>query len=193
MPTPPSPMTASVIASSPEKTRKSSGTAAHTSAICEMLPLASFTPDDVGNLSQAQQRRSFDVRSGATGDVVQHQRLGRRFGNRLEVLVDAFLRGLVVVGRCGQDVVHARTRRRLLWFCDGLARVVRGRARHDGHAAAGSLNRQVDYAQPLVMSQSRRLAGGAARAPGSRCPTRPASAPVRAAPVRPCCHLAGRE
>ena len=48
MPTPPSEMTGSVTASSPEKTRKSSGTALHTSAICEMLPLASFTPMMLG-------------------------------------------------------------------------------------------------------------------------------------------------
>src|SRR5207302_327625 len=42
MPTPPTATTGNVTASSPEKTRKVSGTAWQTSAICDMLPLASF-------------------------------------------------------------------------------------------------------------------------------------------------------
>ena len=43
-PVPPREITGRVMASSPEKTRKCSGTALQTSAICAILPLASFTP-----------------------------------------------------------------------------------------------------------------------------------------------------
>ena len=48
IPAPPSEITGSVMASSPEKTRKCSGTALQISAICAMLPLASFTPMILG-------------------------------------------------------------------------------------------------------------------------------------------------
>src|SRR5579864_3310712 len=52
MPTPPSAITGIVMASSPEKTRKLSGTWLKTSAICEMLPLASFTAMILGILAR---------------------------------------------------------------------------------------------------------------------------------------------
>jgi hypothetical protein len=70
-----------------------------------------FDGDDVRDLGQAQQCGRFDVRTRASRDVVQHQRLGGGFGDGLEMLINAFLRGLVVVGRRGQDVVDAGTRR----------------------------------------------------------------------------------
>ena len=117
---------------------------------------------DVRDFGQTQQRGRFDVGAGAASDVVQHQRLGRGFGDRLEVLVNAFLRGLVVVGRRGEDVVDARARRDFLCLGDGLASVVGSCTRHDGHAAAGSLDGQVDNAQPFVVRQGRRFASGAA-------------------------------
>ncbi len=44
MPAPPTAITGSVSASSPESTRKPGGTAAQISHICVMLPDASFTP-----------------------------------------------------------------------------------------------------------------------------------------------------
>src|SRR5579864_5399186 len=52
MPTPPRAITGIVMASSPEKTRKLSGTWLKTSAICEMLPLASFTAMMLGILAR---------------------------------------------------------------------------------------------------------------------------------------------
>ena len=162
IPTPPSPMTArrdGVVAGKNEEIFR------HRSANFGDLPDVAagfFDGHDVGDFGQAQQRGRFDIGSGSAGDVVQHQRLGRGFGNRLEVLVNAFLRGLVVVGRRGEDVVDARARRNFLCLGDGLAGVVGGCARHDGHAAAGGLDGQVDNAQPFVVRQSRRLASGAA-------------------------------
>ena len=41
-------MSGTVSASSPDSTRKSAGTARTMSAICDMLPAASFTPTIVG-------------------------------------------------------------------------------------------------------------------------------------------------
>ena len=48
MPRPPTAISGSVNASSPDSTMKSDGTARHTSHICDMLPDASFTPTIFG-------------------------------------------------------------------------------------------------------------------------------------------------
>src|SRR5271166_5140281 len=78
------------------------------------------------------------------------------------MLIDTLLRGLVVVGRGGQNIVNARARRDFLRLGDGFARVVRRGASHDGHTTVGGLDGQVNHAQPLVVQESRRLAGSAA-------------------------------
>ena len=63
---------------------------------------------NVRDLSQPRQRGRFDVRAGASGNVVEDDRLVHGFRDGAEVAVLAFLRRLVVVGRSGQDGVDAR-------------------------------------------------------------------------------------
>ena len=86
--------------------RKSSGTCCITLAICEILPDASFTPT---MFSICGSRASV---AGSTLTPVRpctlYTMIGRRIGrgDGLVVLVEPFLRGLVVVRRDGQDAVR---------------------------------------------------------------------------------------
>src|SRR5208337_1349232 len=66
-PTPPSAITGRVTASSPDSTRKPSGTEFSASAICAMFPLASFTPAILAtslNLARVAGSRLAEVRPG---------------------------------------------------------------------------------------------------------------------------------
>ena len=76
-----------------------------------MLPEASFTPDDVVDLREALQRCGLDVDAGAALHAVDDDRESDGRGDRLVVLVQAFLRGLVVVRRDGEDAVGAQALR----------------------------------------------------------------------------------
>ena len=63
---------------------------------------------DVRQLGQADDRLRLDVLAGAAGDVVDADRDLDRFGQGLEVLVEAFLGRLVVVGGDDQRGIGAR-------------------------------------------------------------------------------------
>ena len=96
------------------------------------------------------------------GHVVEHDRQRRALGDRLEVLIQAFLRRLVVVRRHRQQAVGAdafHVARQL----DHLARVVAAGAGQHRHAAVGFFDDELDDAQLLAMAQRRRFAGRAAR------------------------------
>ena len=71
-------------------------------------PLASLMPDDVGMLGQPERGGGPQIDGGAAGDVVEADRRGGRVGDGDEVAEQAFLGGLVVVGRGAEDVVDAR-------------------------------------------------------------------------------------
>ncbi len=74
-----------------------------------------------------------------------------------------FLRGLVVVGRSRQDGVDARARRYFLSFGHCFLRRVGSCAGDDRNASGDDFDGHVDDAQPLVVRESRRFPGRAAR------------------------------
>src|ERR1044071_3431738 len=90
---------------------------------------------DVLDLSRQPQRRpGRDVRGGAPRHVVEHDGQPRdRLRHRAEVLVQALLRRLVVVGRDDEHGVGARLLRRAR-VLDGVRRRVAARARDDPRA-----------------------------------------------------------
>ena len=135
-----------------------------TSAICVMLPLASFTPAMMLGTSHRRARvEGSRLAAGSAGNVVENDWLVDGFGDGAEMAILAFLRGLVVVGRSGEDRVHARPRSDFFRFGHCFLRGVRGRAGHDGHASGGDFDGHVDHVQPFVVRERGRLAGGAAR------------------------------
>ena len=102
------------------------------------------------------------VHAGPAGNVVEHDRQRRRLGDRLEVLVEAFLRRLVVVRRdrqqpVGADALHVARQ------LDHFPRVVSAGAGQHGHLALGFLDDQLHHAQLVAMRQRRRLARRPAR------------------------------
>ena len=119
--------------------------------------------NDVGNLGEARQGCGFEVGGGAAGNVVKDDGLvADGFGDRFEMAVLAFLRGLVVVGRGGEDVVDSGARGDLFRFLDGVVGGVGRRAGHDGDASGHDFDGGVDDVEPFVVGESGRLAGGAA-------------------------------
>ncbi|MNT33319.1 hypothetical protein D3C72_1692410 [compost metagenome] len=117
--------------------------------------------DDAGHLRQAQHGVVRHIGDGAAGHVVQHHgQVADGFGDGLEVLVLALLRGLVVVGndlelRVGADALGE------LGELDGFLGRVRAAAGHHGHAAPGLLDGYADDFAVLFHIDRRRFAGGA--------------------------------
>ena len=156
-------MTGSVTASSPEKTRKRFGHDVDRFGDLRHVAAGFFDADDVGNLGEARQGRGFEIGGGASGHVVENDRLvADGFGDGLEMAVLAFLRGLVVVGRGGEDAVDAGARGDFFRLLDGVVRGVGGRAGHDGDASGDDFDGGVDDVQPFVVGERGSLAGGAA-------------------------------
>ena len=115
------------------------------------------------NLGQAGDRFRQDVRAGAAGNVVQHDRQVARLGDGGEVAVVAFLRRLVVVG-----ADHAaRRRRRPSWR--SCVRRMASRVLLEPVPGMtlmrprGLLDHGGDDALVLVVIERRRFAGGADR------------------------------
>ncbi len=118
---------------------------------------------DVGNLGEARQGCGFEVRSGTSGHVVENDRLvADRLRDRFEMPILALLRGLVVVGRRGEDVINAGPRGNLFRLFDGIVRSVGRSSGDDGDASGGDFDRHVDDVQPFVVGESRSLARGTA-------------------------------
>ena len=147
-PRPPTAISGNAIASSPDNTRKSAGTARQTSHICCMFPDASFTPTMFGMRRQAHKRRDLDVHARPARDVVDHDRQRGALGNRAVVLVEAFLRRLVVVRRHRQEAVGAGLRQIARELHDFFG-VVSAGAGKDGHLAGGFIGEDLDDAQTL--------------------------------------------
>ncbi len=118
---------------------------------------------DVGNLGEARQGCGFEVGGGASGHVVENDGLvADGFGNGFEMAVLAFLRGLVVVGRGGEDGVDSGARGDFFGFLDCVVRGVRRGSGDDGDASGGDFDGGVDHVEPFVVGERGRLAGGAA-------------------------------
>ena len=103
MPWPPTAISGSVSASSPDSTRKSFGTAPQISTIWPMLPDASLTPTIPATRGQAHQRRDVDVAAGPARHVVDDDGQPDFAGDRAVVLEEAFRGRLVVVRRDRED------------------------------------------------------------------------------------------
>ncbi len=120
-----------------------------------------FDANDARHLRQAQHGVVQHVAHRAAGHVVQHDgKVARGFGNRLEVLVLAFLCGLVVVGHHLQLAVGTHAACELGQF-NGLGGGVGTTARHDGHALGGLLHGHADDLAVFFDVDSGRFARGA--------------------------------
>src|SRR3974390_494707 len=95
----------------------------------------------------------------ARRDVVDDDWNTDRVVDRLEVLVQALLRGLVVVGRDDQDGIRTRIFR-VLGEVDGLAGRVGARPPDHGDALLGLVDAPFDHALVLVMAQGWAFARG---------------------------------
>ena len=161
-PSPPAAATGKASQSSPESTAKPSGRWRRISMICRRSPLASLMPAHVRMLGQRERRggQQVDARCGR----------GRCRGRpgRVEASATArkwraepVLRGLVVVGRGGEDAVDAEGAH-APGLVHGAAGVVAGRAGHHRHPAGGGLDHRRDDLLALAVVHGLRLAGGAA-------------------------------
>ncbi len=118
--------------------------------------------DHVLELGAAGHRRHRDVDDGAHRHVVEEDRQVDRVADRLEVLIEPFLRRLVVVARHVQGGVGTH----LLGVAreiDGFGRRVRAGARDHGHALLGDLHAELDDVLVLLVAERGALAGGADR------------------------------
>jgi hypothetical protein len=122
-----------------------------------------FDAHDVWNFGKARERCGFEVRAGASGDVVEDDGLvADGFGDRLKVAILAFLRGLVVVGRRGEDCVDSRPAGEFFGLFYGFVCSVGRSAGDDGDAASGDFDGCVDDVQPFVVRERGRFTGRAA-------------------------------
>jgi hypothetical protein len=135
-----------------------SGTVGHLEDVARRL----LDADDLRQLRQPLGGRRLDVAAGAARHVVEHDRQVRVGSNRRVVLVDAFLRRLVVVRRHRQDAVGARIGGRMGGL-DDLCRVVATGAREHRHHALHLVHDGLDDGPLLGCRERRRLARRADR------------------------------
>ena len=114
-------------------------------------------PHDVGDRGQARQRSRLDVAAGAAGHVVDDDRQRRPGGNRAVVLVQAFLRGLVVVRRHREQALDPE-RLGGVRELGHLGGVVAADAGEHGDLPRADLDGDADHGIPLGPRQRRRLA-----------------------------------
>ena len=102
-----------------------------------------------------------DIGAGTAGHVVHEHGDGHGVVDSLEVLVDAFLRGLVVVGGDEQDGVstHALS---VLGEADGFDGIIGTRTGDDGNAALDLIHTDADGGFVFGMAHGGGFAGGAA-------------------------------
>ena len=185
MPRPPTAISGSVSASSPDSTRKSDGTARQISHICVMLPDASLTPTMFGIAREPRERRRLDVDAGAAGHVVDDDRQRRALGDRAVVLVRALPASACCStasptgSPCAPRASHLARR---AWI--DLLRVVAAGAGQHRHLALRLRRRR----SRRCAAARRRSASGSRRscrtARGSGCRRRSAGAPSRRTALR---------
>ncbi len=120
-----------------------------------------FHRDDVLNLREARQGRRLYVHSGAALHAIHDDRQSDRRGDSLVMLIETFLRGLVVVRRHGEDAVDPHVLQFERQFDDFLG-VVPACAGHDRNASVRLFECDFDYAQMFGARECRALARGAA-------------------------------
>ena len=173
-PWPPCAMKASAVESSPESWMKSGPIACALQADAVDLAGRVLDADDVLQLEEPRHGLDRHVDHRARRDVVDDDRNADRVVDRLEVLVEALLVRLVVIGRHDQHGVGAR----LLGVAgkvDRLGRVVGAGAGDHRHPALRHLDADFDDALVLVVAQRRAFAGRADRHEAVACPPRSAS------------------
>ena len=119
-----------------------------------------FDADDILKVRrQALNGVETDLDAATTRDTVKQDGQPCGPGDGREVLIHAFLRGLVVVRGHLERAIHSQLLG-LLSQEDGLLRRIATRTRQDWQLAARKLHGQLDHLQVFVIIQCRRLTGG---------------------------------
>ena len=126
-----------------------------------MFPDASLTPMMFGISASRASVAVSTFEPVRPGDVVDHDRQRRALRDRAVVLVEAFLGGLVVVGRDREDAGGTGPGH-LADGVDDLAGVVAAGPGHHRHPAGRGLDDELDDAEAFARVERRALAGGAA-------------------------------
>src|ERR1700719_1053555 len=116
---------------------------------------------DIRDLREAEDGGRLDVDAGAALNAVEDDGQVDGGGDGFEVLEEAFLRGLIVVGSDGEDAVGAE----ILEFDgerDDFSGVIAAGAREDGHFALGDFEGELDDAEMLGVRERGAFSGGAA-------------------------------
>ncbi len=144
LPWPPHSISATAVGSSPEYTAKFFGRSRISHCARSMLPVASLMPMMPGTCARRSTVSCCMSATDAAGHVVEDGgQVAHGFGNRLEVLVLALLRGLVVVGHDLQLAVGAHPLGEPGQL-DGFGGGVGAAAGHDRHALGGLLDADAD-------------------------------------------------
>ena len=121
------------------------------------LPRSLLDGHDVGALvRQAQRGLGLHVNHAAARDVVQDDGQLHRVRDGAEVLVDTFLRGLVVVRHHAHEAVDAKLRH-LAREVHRVGRAVVAHVRDDGHAVAHGLHHGAEQVDLLRIEHGRAL------------------------------------
>jgi soluble lytic murein transglycosylase len=116
--------------------------------------------DDIGQQSQTRHGRHRHVDDAASGDVVNDNRQFGRIMDGLEMLIKPFLRRLVIVG-CDDEGGISPDLPGIAGQADGLFRRVGPGAGDNRNLSLGNFNRQCDDESVFLMTEGRRLPGGA--------------------------------
>ena len=168
-PWPPCAITASAVASSPESWMNSGPMAWRCRLMRSILAVASLTPAMFFSSNSRAIVSTRHVDHRARRDVVDDDRDADGVVDRLVMLVEPFLAGLVVVGRHDQQAVRARLFGEA-GELDRLGGVVGAGAGDHRHPAAGDLDAHLDHPLVLVVAERRAFAGGADRHQPVACP-----------------------
>src|SRR5208337_3744120 len=118
--------------------------------------------DNIFDLREALDGGRLDVDAGAALHAVQNDGEADGFGDGLEMLVEALLRGLVVVGRDGENAVGAEVRE-LARERDHFGGVVTAGTGENRHFALREFHGDLDDAQMFLMGERRAFSRGATR------------------------------
>ena len=116
---------------------------------------------DIGMLAEFRVGLGLDVAARSGRNIVENNRQIDSIGDHVEMLDQTCLRGLVIIGRHGQQRVRAGSLRRLGKHDGGFGVVAAG-AGNNGDPAVDFLSDKGKHIAVLLLGQRRRLAGGTA-------------------------------